>query len=389
MIYPISKPTTDDFTFDMFQRVVNDLAPGTPSYYMWSNPPSSMQKFIEKYETNAPLLFLGIKDLIDCWKDFNFWHDTQQVGSQLLAKMARQNPATTFVIFTSLEHLEREIQEPNLHIVPWGGDYVNQREEYLKLEPVFDKNFDSNKSFICLNRNRRDHRITTLSYLFGADYAKYGQITYLWNSQKDTQFEPKQYLDRICWEFDDERHVDIREKILTGYELMMSTTQEQESDEFEIYKAYGKGINDNIGNFNIKLRPRYRNSFVEVVSESSFAPPSFMLTEKTAHSFFGCNFPIILSGRGAIQHLRDIGFDMFDDVVDHNYDLIANPFDRITAALDANKRLLTDVEYAKQTWLTCQKRFENNIHVYSTIFDWYENRVRSQLTKILEQYQSR
>lgn len=386
MIYPISKPATDNFTFDMFQRILADLAPETPTYYMWSNPPSIMKKFLDKYETNAPLVFIGIKDLIDCWEDFNYWHDQQQVGSKLLVNMAQRNPKTTFVIFTSLEHLEREIQEPNIHIIPWGGDYVNQREQYLTLEPVFDKNFDSDKTFICLNRNRRDHRITTLSYLFGAGYAKHGQITYLCNSRKDTQFEPENYLDRISWEFDEERHHEIREKVLSGYEFMMSTTQAQESDEFEIYQAYGEGVNDNVGNFNKKLRPRYRNSFVEIVSESSFTPPSFMLTEKTAHSFFGCNFPIILSGRGAIQHLRDIGFDMFDDIVDHKYDVIANPFDRIATALDSNKRLLEDIDYTKQTWLACRTRFENNIKVYATMFDWYENRVKQQLTEILAKH---
>ena len=128
----------------------------------------------------------------------------------------------------------------------------------------------------------------------------------------------------------------------------------------------------------------YRNSFVEIVSESVFSSPSFMLTEKTAHAFYGCNFPIILSGCGAVAHLRDIGLDMFDDVIDHGYDLINNPFDRIVAAIESNRRLLTDPDYAKQSWLNCRSRFESNIKVMRNMYSWYEQRTRQKFAETLE-----
>jgi hypothetical protein len=44
---------------------------------------------------------------------------------------------------------------------------------------------------------------------------------------------------------------------------------------------------------------------------------------------------------------------VFDDVVDHGYDLIQNPFDRITTAIDSNRRLLTDLDYVKKSWTQC------------------------------------
>lgn len=382
MIYPISRPVTDDFTFDMFKRVIKDLAPDVPTYYMWSNPPSNMKAFLEKYSTQASLAFIGIKDLLDCWEDFNFWHDTQQKGSKLLSDLAQRHPNTKFVFFTSLENLDLEIQEPNVHIVPWGGDYVNQRAKYLELEPVLDKNFESDRTFISLNRQVRDHRIVNLSYLFGSDYAKHGVISYLGRSRLNMEFEPKHFLDRISWEFSD-HHEGIREKLFSGYEQILEYDGFID-DEYQIYQEYGTSTNDNIGNFNTSLRPRYRNSFVEIVSESSFTAPSFMLTEKTAHSFFGCNFPIILSGKGAIQHLRDVGFDMFDDYVDHTYDTIENPFDRIITAIEYNQQLLLDSDYAKKCWKSAKHRFENNIEVYKKMFDWYEQRARQRLTEILE-----
>ena len=136
MIYTINKLATDDFTHQMFRQLTSSMAPDVLAYYMWSNPPSAMELFLTRFNTDEPLVFLGIKDLIDCWKDFNFWHDSQQKGSCLLAEMVRRNAKTKFVLFTSLENLEQELEEPNLHIIPWGGDYVNQRSKYLQLEPV-------------------------------------------------------------------------------------------------------------------------------------------------------------------------------------------------------------------------------------------------------------
>ena len=381
MIYTINKLATDDFTHQMFKQLTSSMAPDVLAYYMWSNPPSAMELFLTKFNTDEPLVFLGIKDLIDCWADFNFWHDSQQKGSRLLAEMARRNDKTKFVLFNSLENLEQELEAPNLHIIPWGGDYVNQRSKYLQLDPVLDKNFGSEQTFICLNRNIREHRVVNLSYLFGAGYNKNGVISYLGRSLLNPDFEPDEFLDRISWEFDD-RHNDARTLILDGYKKVMDHA-DFVPDDYKIYDKYGAGVNDNFGNFQTRLRPMYRNSFVEIVSESSFTAPSYMLTEKTAHSFFGCNFPIILSGCGAVAHLRDVGFDMFDDVVDHGYDQIKNPFDRILSAIDANHILLTDGDHAKQTWLACKDRFENNVKIFHNMFDWYENRTRQQLSKIL------
>jgi hypothetical protein len=128
----------------------------------------------------------------------------------------------------------------------------------------------------------------------------------------------------------------------------------------------------------------YRNSFVEIVTESTFAEPSFAITEKTAHSFFGCNFPIILGGCGIIAHLREIGFDMFDDVVDHSYDQIANPFDRIVSAIESNRRLLIDSDHAKQSWRRCHTRFEHNVQTVRNIYAWYEHRAKTKFARVLD-----
>jgi hypothetical protein len=377
MFKTISRAPNDEFTFSIFSELLSGLTYDFEAYYIWSNPPEQLESFISNTKFTKPNVVIGIKDLLDLWQDYDFWQDSAQHGVQLLDRMANLNPDKNFVIFTSLENIDLELWTAvNLQFIPWGGDLVNQSTQYQTIVPVFDKNFESPRTLISLNRNRRAHRLILLSYLFGKGYDQIGQLTYLGQQIDVQKFD--NLLDCLSWQFD-ERHNQAREYMITGYSKFYNNTNLLVDD----YVIYDQGENNNLSNFERRLRPKYQNSFVEIVTESSFTAPSFMLTEKTLHSVYGCNLPIILSGVGAVAHLRDLGFDMFDDIIDHSYDYIPNPFDRIIHAIDDNQRLLTDTDYAKQVWLDRQDRFKTNIDVAKRIYQWYQARTQSRFNSIV------
>lgn len=375
MLMTLSRPFNDDFTHNLFKELLATLSHKHTAYYMWSNPPTLLKSIIENNEFTGPNVIIGIKDLLDMWTEFHYWKDDRQPGTQLIIDCAKRFPDINFVLATSLENLSAELEQvPNLQLLEWGGDIINQCELYPKVKPVLDKNFNSTKPFISLNRQNRNHRAVLLSYLFGRGFNEYGHVTFLTQSLNT----PNNYLDRIPWRFD-ERHNEARQIMMDGYEKMKATPLDKTN--FEIYKNIGE--NNNVVNFNNNLRPLYTNSFVEIVSETTFAAPSYLLTEKTLNSIYGCNFPILITGAGAVAHLREIGFDMFDDIVDHSYDLISNPMDRIVEAVDKNSKLLTDADYAKEKWLECRDRFLNNIEIAKTdMYAWYRTRTVEQFNKI-------
>lgn len=376
MKYIISRALHDRFTFSLYEELLSQIDCDYQSYHIWSNPPEILKTLLTKLSPTSSNVIVGIKDLLDCWEEYHYWNDEKQIGVQLLIELAARYPNKNFVIFTSLENLSAEISNSNnIQLVNWGGDLTNQLSEYQLLDPVTDKNFSSTKHFINLNRQARLHRITLLSYLFGAGYNKFGNISFL--KQNEHNLKQLDYLSRSPWEFD-EHHDELREFILSGHEIMK--TYDLVTDPFEIYQ---ERTNDNVFNFNHSLRHRYQDSFVEIVSETTFSSPSFLLTEKTLNSIYGCNLPILISGAGAVAHLRDIGFDMFDDVIDHSYDLMDNPFDRMGAAIRNNHRLLTDADYAKQQWLDCQDRLLANVNVAKTKMPvWYAERARKQFNEL-------
>ena len=378
MIKIISKAPNDEFTLLLFTTLVQSLVCNYEAYYIWSNPPKIFTKFLTNTKFSKTNIIIGIKDLLDLWQDHNFWKDTTQAGIAMLDSVASEYPDKNFIIFTSLENINLEsTQSTNIQYVPWGGDIVNQADSYQTIVPVSDKNFDSTRTFISLNRHGRAHRLVTLSYIFGREYDQFGYISYLGQEQPNaTHFD--NLLDGISWKFE-ERHAGFRDVIITGYKKFYKN----KSLLVDNYKIYNQE-NDNVTNFTQSLRSKYQNSFIEIVSESSFSAPSYMLTEKTLNSIYGCNFPIILSGVGVVAHLRELGFDMFDDIVDHNYDTISNPIDRIISAIEDNKKLLTDSFYVKVQWKNNEHRFQNNIKIANkTMYEWYNHRTRNQFNQLV------
>jgi hypothetical protein len=363
----VSRAPSDNFTYSLITSLLSNVNSDYEAHYIWTNPPVKFQEFFENITFSKPNVVIGIKDMLDMWKEYDFWIDQRQPGSQIIADCAVRNPDKNFVIVTSMENLTQELRDiPNIQVVYWGGDITNQSTAYPSITPVLNKNFNSDKTFINLNRHRRHHRSVIVSYLLGKGYDKFGQLSFLVPENNN------EFLDAIFWRFGEQHQVQ-REIVINGYRTLKDQPREFFKDDYQIYTVAGN--NDNVSNFTNKLSHYYQDSFVEIVSETTFCSPAYLVTEKTLNSIYGCNFPIILSGVGHVQHLRDMGFDMFDDIIDHSYDTMTDPFDRIFNAIDNNKRLITDPEYVKQQWLQSKPRFIKNIEVAKNMYDWYRTRI--------------
>ena len=70
-------------------------------------------------------------------------------------------------------------------------------------------------------------------------------------------------------------------------------------------------------------------------------------TEKSAKAFNCMQIPLIIGPYKYVQRLRDLGFDMFNDIVDHSYDDIKSNDARISMVADEVKRLTSDTNYNK------------------------------------------
>jgi hypothetical protein len=73
---------------------------------------------------------------------------------------------------------------------------------------------------------------------------------------------------------------------------------------------------------------------------------------------------------------------MFDDFIDHSYDDIIDPAERINEAIDRNIGVLTmDKEQLHEKWESDRIRFEHNlIFMRNELTTFYQNRFWQQLT---------
>jgi hypothetical protein len=111
----------------------------------------------------------------------------------------------------------------------------------------------------------------------------------------------------------------------------------------------------------------------------------YNLTEKTLNSIYGCCFPILLCSQGSVDFLRKMGMDMFDDIVDHSYDAIENPEDRLYRAIIDNIELLTNNQKTKDLWKTNKFRFIKNVDfAKTTLYNFYSSRAEQLMLETID-----
>jgi hypothetical protein len=79
-----------------------------------------------------------------------------------------------------------------------------------------------------------------------------------------------------------------------------------------------------------------------------------------------------------------MGMDMFDDIIDHSYDTIENPIDRLYTAITSNIELLTNNQKTKQLWKDNRQRFVNNVaFAKNTLYNFYSLRAEEDMLKVV------
>lgn len=112
------------------------------------------------------------------------------------------------------------------------------------------------------------------------------------------------------------------------------TTQEQ--TEFDQLPNTVKFVNED-SNLEIDLsidHPAFRNSWVNLVVETTVNPQVGLLSEKTFKPIASGQLFVLLGSPGSVEYLRDAGFDLFDDLIDHSYDTVLDLRQRIKMIVD-------------------------------------------------------
>jgi hypothetical protein len=102
---------------------------------------------------------------------------------------------------------------------------------------------------------------------------------------------------------------------------------------------------------------------VSLITEPVYYERETIITEKTIMARYAGTIPIWVGGWRIPDYLKQAGFDILDDVVDHSYQDLADPAERCRQAINLNQDLLRYFDRTKEIQLKCQARLKENVEL--------------------------
>ena len=198
---------------------------------------------------------------------------------------------------------------------------VNGMAKDLKLDISFKKqikyktsNVDKIKTYNCLQKRLRAHRIWFYIYLYKANLLDDGLVSMNKYDSSAGYFEGQ---------------------------FLPSELVDAANDKLPLL-VYGKNNNEYDDNYYIRriVDQVYLDTWVSVISDASFGDQdgTLFLSEKV-YKPIACFHPFIIMGnKGSLKKLREMGYRTFDGFIDESYDELPT-FERFDAIIEAIKKI--------------------------------------------------
>lgn len=285
---------------------------------------------------------------------------------------------------TSVDRAELDfVNKPdNVTFLTYGPDITVDMNNYPTVAPQKEKNLTSDKFFLSLSYAARPNRLLSAFCIAGNSSRLLDNGVLRISNYPITNYQNwQEYCQDNVGEIPN--ILKNQDSILqNGFLKIKDVCHDGQPDGHTDIRSVGPAYN-----FDKHLRHLYKNSIVEIVNETIFFTNQIFVTEKFLQSVYGYNLPIVLSTPGAVEFLRQSGFDMFDDVIDHSYDLIKNPLQRIFTAVESNIRLLSDKKYAIDAWNRCLPRLDQNYYYAANhMYNYFHSKFVTDLNNYLKFY---
>ena len=144
---------------------------------------------------------------------------------------------------------------------------------------------------------------------------------------------------------------------VTDYKFGPETTMAQgiKNGNFKNAETYDKLLKKTV----------FELSCISIITEPCYYEREAMITEKTLMAIMGGTIPIWFGGWKNAQSLAKLGFDVFEDAVDHSYETLVDPRERCTQSLERNLHLF-DLEKITKLLADNQHRLQHNADLLMT-----------------------
>jgi hypothetical protein len=184
--------------------------------------------------------------------------------------------------------------------------------------------------YICLNNSHRWQRYQLVKQLLDKNLENFGKISYLENSCNDSRFPIVIEKSSVSWL--EQRNLDMPELTDSILNVITETAYEPDPTATQLVNHHRPGM-----------------------------------TEKSYKCFALFQLPIWLAPYKAVSCYRSLGFDVFDDIIDHAYDLEADPTQRIAlVAQQIQNFCQLPLDHIAELKIKLLTRFEKNWQVLNS-----------------------
>jgi len=102
----------------------------------------------------------------------------------------------------------------------------------------------------------------------------------------------------------------------------------------------------------------FEPSCISLITEPTYIEKESLISEKTIMAIYGGTVPIWVGGWRCADSMRMLGFDVFDDLVDHSYQSLEDPLRRVEKSIELNLDLLSSFTMTPQILLRLQHNLD-------------------------------
>lgn len=193
--------------------------------------------------------------------------------------------------------------------------------------------------YACLNRAFRPHRWAVLRRLFREGLLEHGLVSF----PRPTDYE--------LAEVEPESSKGEVQALLDLLPLSIDRAFHRDDQRYFDENADAVGL----------LPPAVAGRAVQLVTETFLAGESRFLSEKTFKGLLGWGPMVLVGNRGALARLGELGVETWPDLVDERYDGVADPAERLDAAVTAFTDLVTDANRLEAAVTAAAARRRSNV----------------------------
>lgn len=279
------------------------------------------------------------------------------------------------LIFIFEDYLDYENKD-NLNFIFLHSFFIEDALAFVDNQHIFSKprltTKTIDKNFLFLSNNQRPHRALTSCWI--KNFADDLDFNY------SSLSIPPYMLEELL--LNNLRGLDIT-KVLEP-KFLFTDTCTYNTNDTNVNYSHSIG-NSNFNNF-LNIRALYDNIALSFITEPTFYENSFALTEKTLHAYLSGHMVIWPAGWECARLAKALGFDVFDDILDHSYQYIDNPIDRTIQALELNKNVIFDKLLQEQFYNDNIERFQRNVDLCYSIDTLVDNTLKLNDQTLLQKF---